>query len=461
MSANSKLPDNGPYRSTNHLHETLRRLTETLHRANCRNELFETWAGNLARALSADLVEVLELITDNGDLLLRSGKGFPEDLYGRARVPGALLSQAGRAMLDPQGEPVVLDDFSSAHDWIQDHLVVSQGAKSGMAVKVRRGGRNYGALGVFYREPYDFQDDQVEFFSGAAELLAAGLKGIEKAEEAIAWRSRTELLNAGAALARVAAERNELLSAAVLAAVSGGAGGSQPIADWCFADALDTIGPLFKLERVAVDHAEGATTRLEKALSVPPAPTAPHGAPRAYATRRPELIAQVGESFRNEIARDPAHLRVLEELRPYSYLCVPVAGRERFYGALTFLRTETGNPVPYNEDDMTACAEFAALVGVAIEAGLPQPDLEEARVIVRNHSTPAATALNEPTKAEKGVLDLIGEGLNRKEISERLGVTYKTVNTHRLHVCQKLDLNPEDSDVKIIREARRCGWLAS
>ena len=460
MSAESRSPDSAPCRFTNCLHEPLELLAKASHQATCRNELFEICAGGLARALCADLVEVLEFVADDGHFLLRGERGF-EDLQGRVRVPAGLLSQAGRALLDPRGEPVVLNDFSSSHDWIEDHLVVSRGAKSGMTVKVRQDDRDYGALGVFYLAPRSFSAVQEEFLTGAAELLAAGLGRMEKAEEAIAWRSRAELLNAGAALARAAAERDELLSAAVLAAVSGGAGGSQPIADWCFADALDTTGSLFRLTRVAVDHAEGASARLEKAFSVPLAPTAPHGAPRAYATRRPELIPQVGASFRNEVARDPAHLNALEELRPCSYLCVPVAGRERFYGALTFVRIEAGNPVRYNEADTTACAEFAALVGVAIDAGLPQPDLEEARQVVRNHSAPAAAALNEPTKAEKGVLDLIGEGLNRKEISERLGVNYKTVSTHRLHVCQKLGIQPEDSDVKIVREARRSGWLAS
>ena len=453
MAINLDVPDKGPW--------TLRQLAEISRSTACPHELLNACAGGLADALSADLVEVLELITDDGDFLLRSGWGFPENLYGRQRVPGALSSQAGRAMIDPRGEPVVLEDFSRAHDWVDDELVLHHNAKSGMAVKVQQGDRDFGALGVFYRAPRNIEPDAVEFLLGAAALLAAGLERLERTEEAAAWRSRAELLNAGAALARAAAERDELLSAAVLAAVSGGAGGSQPIADWCFADALDTTGSLFRLTRVAVDHAEGASARLEKAFSVPLAPTAPHGAPRAYATRRPELIPQVGESFRNEVARDPAHLNALEKLRPCSYLCVPVSGRERFYGALTFVRTEAGNPVRYNEADETACAEFAALVGVAIDAGLPQPDLEEARQVVRSHSAPAAAALNEPTKAEKGVLDLIGEGLNRKEISERLGVNYKTVSTHRLHVCQKLGIQPEDSDVKIVREAQRCGWLAS
>ncbi len=45
------------------------------------------------------------------------------------------------------------------------------------------------------------------------------------------------------------------------------------------------------------------------------------------------------------------------------------------------------------------------------------------------------------TKREKEVLSLIAEGLNSEQISERLFISPRTVDTHRTNIMQKLDLH--------------------
>lgn len=436
-------------------------LAEASHHAVSRAALFGAFAAGVANALSAELVQLLEYLPGEGRFVLRAGRGFPEDARDRTRVPAGLLSQAGRALLDPMGRPVELQDFSRPHEWADDELVSAHGARSGVVVKVKAGARDFGALGVFCRTPRPFSPEEVRFLLRAAALLGAGVERLDQEKAAIAWRSRAELLRTGAALLKVPAERDELLSAAVLAAVSGGVGGSRPIADWCFADALEANGARPKIARVAVDHAEGASSHIEQAFSVPLAPSASHGAPKAYATRQPELVGHTDAAFRSKIARDPAHHRALEEARPYSYMCVPVIGRERYYGSMSFLRVEDGTPIAYDEADVATCAEFASLVGAAIDAGQPRPDMEEARDAMRTHSGPAEIALSEPSDRERSVLELIAKGLNKNQISSTLCIAYSTVRTHRQHLCQKLGLPSNSSDITIITQAQRCGWLQS
>ncbi|NIV13516.1 MAG: DNA-binding response regulator, partial [Aliifodinibius sp.] len=44
------------------------------------------------------------------------------------------------------------------------------------------------------------------------------------------------------------------------------------------------------------------------------------------------------------------------------------------------------------------------------------------------------------TLREREILQLIAEGKNTKEIASILCVSYKTVETHRQHIMQKLDI---------------------
>lgn len=53
----------------------------------------------------------------------------------------------------------------------------------------------------------------------------------------------------------------------------------------------------------------------------------------------------------------------------------------------------------------------------------------------------ATEGLNVLTPKERGVLQLLAEGKTTKEISRRLKVSPKTVETHRAHIMAKLDLH--------------------
>lgn len=434
-------------------------LAEVSHHCSSIGELLREFAERVGEALTADFVQLLQYSPEEDALLLRSGHGFPHSLYDRARVPTGLLSQAGRAMIDPAGSTVALEDFSRPHEWADDHLVREHGARSGIVVKIATYARDFGTLGAFYRNARRFPSEEEAFLIRAARLLGSGIERLECGEAAIAWHSRAEILRAGAALLRVPAEADAFMTAAALAVVSGGGGGSRPLADWCFADALEANGPLPKLRRVAVDHAEGAAEKLEEVFSAPLAPNAPHGSPRVYATRQGELVERIGPDFISAVARNREHREALEEARPYSYMCAPVLGRDRFHGALGLLRVESGTPRHYVEEDLEACAEFAALVGEAIDKGLPRSEIEEAGDEGRVRVTPPEVALTNPTHKEREVLDLIVEGKSMGEIKDILYMSERTVRTHKMHLCQKLGIKPKHGAARLISEAKRRDWI--
>jgi two-component system response regulator NreC len=66
------------------------------------------------------------------------------------------------------------------------------------------------------------------------------------------------------------------------------------------------------------------------------------------------------------------------------------------------------------------------------------------------------SSLDALTPKEREVLRLIGEGLGNREIAEHLGLSIHTIETHRKHVMEKLDLH---SSVELIRYALRVGLV--
>jgi DNA-binding NarL/FixJ family response regulator len=69
---------------------------------------------------------------------------------------------------------------------------------------------------------------------------------------------------------------------------------------------------------------------------------------------------------------------------------------------------------------------------------------------LRNGSSPKAVRATTPTRREREVLKLIGEGATTKEVANRLGISVKTAQVHRDNLKQKLELR---STAAIVRYA--------
>jgi DNA-binding NarL/FixJ family response regulator len=86
--------------------------------------------------------------------------------------------------------------------------------------------------------------------------------------------------------------------------------------------------------------------------------------------------------------------------------------------------------------DIVACLHMVASGRAYISPALSHELLD------RHAGKPAGelTALAELTPAETRVLRLIAQGLTSPAIAESLGISAKTVENHRLHICGKLGL---------------------
>lgn len=78
------------------------------------------------------------------------------------------------------------------------------------------------------------------------------------------------------------------------------------------------------------------------------------------------------------------------------------------------------------------------------------------REAVREALTGRGGARGNLTERERDVLVLVAEGLSNADISRRLAISVKTVQTHRTHIMEKLDLHDR---VDIVRYAVRTGLI--
>jgi PAS domain S-box-containing protein len=177
---------------------------------------------------------------------------------------------------------------------------------------------------------------------------------------------RAFLLRAGEALMTSADYRDSLATIAHFAV--------PRLADWCTIDVAEPgATALTRLATAHVDPAKLMTAR-ELARKYPPDPQGPFGPYHVLRTGVSELYRHVEPTMVARTAQSEEHKKFLEHLGLRSAMVVPLRGRERVLGVITFVYAESGRE--YTEEDLLFAEEVARRAGVVIE----RRKLEEERV---------------------------------------------------------------------------------
>ncbi len=146
-------------------------------------------------------------------------------------------------------------------------------------------------------------------------------------------------------------------------------------ADWCAVDMLNAEGTL---ERLAVAHENPEEVHLAEELfrRYPPRPDAPMGVMKVLRTGEPELAEHIDPDLLKQTARDEAHRRLFQQLNLQSFLCVPLAGKDRVLGVLSFVFSDSGRR--YDTDDLSLAEDLARRAVIAIENARLYQELKDA-----------------------------------------------------------------------------------
>lgn len=135
-----------------------------------------------ASVLDVELCKILELQPDGQHLRLVTGVGWAPGLVGSARVPAGADSQAGYTLSVDQ--PVIVSDLRRETRFRGPALLSDHGVVSGMSTIIHSGGGAWGVLGVHSRFPRAFDDTDIDFLQGLANVVSYTLHN-EKATREI------------------------------------------------------------------------------------------------------------------------------------------------------------------------------------------------------------------------------------------------------------------------------------
>jgi PAS domain S-box-containing protein len=134
--------------------------------------------------------------------------------------------------------------------------------------------------------------------------------------------------------------------------------------DWCAVHVVESDGSVVQ---VAVAHADPVKETFARELQdrYPPNPNEQTGPAAVIRTGEPELVPEITDEMVERAARDDLHLELLQDLALRSYICVPIKGRERCLGAITFVSSDAGRT--FGRADLVFAEELARRAASAID----------------------------------------------------------------------------------------------
>jgi PAS domain S-box-containing protein len=138
------------------------------------------------------------------------------------------------------------------------------------------------------------------------------------------------------------------------------------LADWCVVDVIDEANAE-RLYRVAVAHVDRAKAERVRQMSErdPISLDAPSGPGRVARTGEAELVPLVSPETLEHEAGDDQQRRTIKEIRPVSYVSVPIEGRDHILGVLTIVSAESRRR--YGDEELALAQEIARRAAMAVD----------------------------------------------------------------------------------------------
>ena len=124
--------------------------------------------------LNADFGKVLEYLPSENRLIMRAGIGWEEGLVGGATVGADLASPGGFALRT--GKPVISNHLESEERFRTPDLLAAHGVRRAMNVILQGDGTPYGVLEVDSRSSGEFDEHDIAFLQGAANILGMAIE---------------------------------------------------------------------------------------------------------------------------------------------------------------------------------------------------------------------------------------------------------------------------------------------
>jgi two-component sensor histidine kinase len=135
----------------------------------------------VALAVNAEYVKILEYCPGSKELLIRAGVGWKEGIVGHATLAVHMRSPAGRSYLT--NEPTRISDIQQSEEFDRTDIIADHDIISLVNVPIAWDSHIFGVLEIDSRTFTDFLDETIHFLQGFAHLLAAAIQRKQQEKE--------------------------------------------------------------------------------------------------------------------------------------------------------------------------------------------------------------------------------------------------------------------------------------
>jgi two-component sensor histidine kinase len=172
--------------------EILAELGVTALQGAAFDQLLSDTARLTAEGLATEFCKVLEHIPAENSLLIRAGVGWDPGVIGVAKVGADLESPAGFALRT--GKPVISNHLEIEERFRTPEILQRHGVRRAMNVILQGDGKPFGVLEVDSRSASEFEEHDIAFLQGAANLLGMAIERDRNERRLKAALERDEVL---------------------------------------------------------------------------------------------------------------------------------------------------------------------------------------------------------------------------------------------------------------------------
>src|SRR6185369_2808548 len=155
-------------------------------------ELLNETARLTSEGLHTEFCKILQYIPSDGHLLVRAGVGWQPGVVGVATVGADLASPAGFALRT--GKPVISNHLENEERFRTPEILRTHNIRRAMNVILQGNGRPFGVLEVDSRSSRDFEEHDLAFLQGAANLLGMAIERAQQQKSLNAALARQRVL---------------------------------------------------------------------------------------------------------------------------------------------------------------------------------------------------------------------------------------------------------------------------
>jgi PAS domain S-box-containing protein len=235
-------------------------------------------------------------------------------------------------------------------------MYAAEGVRSMIVVPLSLEGPGRGTLTFYWRQGRRFSVTDQEFATALSSLTAAALNTSELHEQNRREKRRLSFLAEASSMLASSLDYETTLHRVAQMAVPG-------IADWCTVHVVNDGA----VNRIVVAHADPAMLAQAEELSrrYPEVIEQDRGLGLLLRTGETEVWTQIPEGALEQEARDPEHLRMLQEQKISSSILVALKSRGKVLGALRLLAA--GGRRHFTPDDVQLAEDLARRAAAAIE----------------------------------------------------------------------------------------------